>query len=97
MREVAAKARGFIYCVARKGVTGKQTAMDEKLSAYLERCRAATSLPLALGFGIANADDVADITGGADMAVIGTRTIKLVDAQGVDSVEPFIAGLRKVR
>jgi tryptophan synthase alpha chain len=93
MREVAGLAKGFVYCVARRGVTGKQTTFDDSLGAYLTRCRKATDLPLAVGFGISNRDDVAMLQGKADMAVIGTATIKLVDAQGPSAVGPFIAGL----
>ncbi|MBU1567653.1 MAG: tryptophan synthase subunit alpha [Proteobacteria bacterium] len=94
MAELHKSAAGFIYCVARRGVTGKQSEFGEDFNAYLERCRAATTLPLAVGFGIRNHDDVAAITGKADMAVIGSETIRLVDAQGPEAVGPFIAGLR---
>jgi tryptophan synthase alpha chain len=93
MREVASQGGGFVYCVARRGVTGKQTTFDASLDHYLVRCRQATSLPLAVGFGISNRDDVAMLIGKADMAVIGTATIKLVDAHGPQAVGPFIAGL----
>lgn len=93
MREVGSLAKGFIYCVARRGVTGKQTTFDNNLSTYLARCRKATDLPLAVGFGISNRADVAMLQGLADMAVIGTATIKLVDAEGPEAVGPFIAGL----
>ncbi len=94
MQEIAALAKGFIYCVARRGVTGQQTAFDDSLTTYLARCRAATDLPLAVGFGISNRDDVAMLQGKADMAVIGTATIKVVDAKGAAAVGPFIAGLQ---
>ena len=93
MREVAAQGAGFIYCVARRGVTGQQTAFDDTLNNYLARCRRSTDLPLAVGFGISNREDVALLTGQADMAVIGTATIKLVDSQGPEAVGSFIAGL----
>jgi len=93
MRQVAAQGAGFIYCVARRGVTGQQTAFDQSLEHYLARCRQATALPLAVGFGISSREDVAMLTGKADMAVIGTATIKLVDAQGPSAIGPFIAGL----
>ncbi|MBV5319258.1 MAG: tryptophan synthase subunit alpha [Desulfobulbaceae bacterium] len=93
LRTVASQGAGFIYCVARRGVTGQQTAFDGDLEQYLARCRRATDLPLAVGFGISALADVALLTGMADMAVIGTATIKLVDAQGPAAVGPFIAGL----
>jgi tryptophan synthase alpha chain len=93
MTEVAGKGDGFIYCVARKGVTGAHTEVDSSLASYLARCRNATSLPLAVGFGIASHDDVALLEGRADMAVIGTATIKLVDQKGPTAVGPFIRAL----
>lgn len=94
MAELNTSAAGFIYCVARRGVTGKQSEFGEDFDAYLARCRAATKLPLAVGFGIRNRADIAAITGKADMAVIGSETIRLVDTQGAQAVGPFIAGLR---
>jgi tryptophan synthase alpha chain len=94
MRQVEQEGDGFIYCVARRGVTGSKTEMDETLAGYLARCRQATELPLAVGFGISSRHDVAVLEGRADMAVIGTATIRLVDEQGPEAVGPFIASLR---
>lgn len=95
MEELNKSAAGFIYCVARRGVTGKKSDFDDDFDSYLHRCRAATTLPLAVGFGIRDKDDVSAITGKADMAVIGSETIRLVDEQGPEAVGPFIAGLRE--
>jgi len=94
MQELAELGKGFIYCVARRGVTGKKSEFDGDFDKYLDRCRAATNLPLAVGFGIQSKEDIDALQGKADMAVIGSRTIKLVDSAGADAVGPFIAGLR---
>ena len=94
MREIARVAKGLVYCVARKGVTGADTAFCEELDAYLARCRAATDLPLALGFGVQDRADVDHLRGRVDLAVIGTQTIRVMEEQGVDGVKPFIEGLR---
>lgn len=94
MRELAGYGDGFIYCVARRGVTGAQTTFDTAFHDYLSRCRAATDLPLAVGFGIATKADVDLLKGKADIAVIGTATIRLVEEKGPEAVGPFIAGLR---
>ncbi|MEW6594048.1 MAG: tryptophan synthase subunit alpha [Thermodesulfobacteriota bacterium] len=93
MRELAGHGDGFIYCVARRGVTGAQTTFDTAFDEYLARCRAATDLPLAVGFGIATKADVEVLKGKADIAVIGTATIRLVEEKGPAAVGPFIAGL----
>ncbi len=94
MRMIADSADGFIYCVARKGVTGAGTEFSTDLEAYLARCRAATDLPLALGFGVKDKDDVDFLRGRVDIAVIGTQTIRVVEQQGVGAVGEFISRLR---
>lgn len=94
LQEISRHARGFVYCVARKGVTGQQTDFSRELDAYLARCRQATSLPLALGFGVKDKADIDFLTGKVDIAVIGTQTIRIMDQQGVGAVEAFIRGLR---
>ena len=95
MHVLAEHGDGFVYCVARRGVTGKKTELDAGFYSYLERCRAATKLPLAVGFGIRNRTDVEMLRNRADIAVIGTETIRLVDAAGAAAVGPFIKGLRE--
>jgi tryptophan synthase alpha chain len=94
MRHLATFGEGFIYCVARKGVTGNRSNFDEEINDYLARCRRATDLPLAVGFGVSKREDVRFLTGKADIAVIGTATIKLLEEQGEKAVGPFLAGLR---
>ncbi len=94
MKAIASFARGFIYCVARKGVTGIDTDFSGQLEGYLGRCRAATDLPLALGFGVKDRSDVDFIKGKADIAVIGTQTIRLMEKEGINAVGDFIKGLR---
>lgn len=87
-------ARGFIYCVARKGVTGQETQFSEDLSVYLDRCRETTSLPLALGFGIKERADVDYLKGKVEIAIIGTQTIRIIENEGISAVESFIKGIR---
>ncbi len=90
LHEIADQARGFVYCVARKGVTGNTTAFSADLAEYLARCRKATSLPLALGFGVRDRNDMAYLCGKVDMAVVGSETLRIVDSKGVAAVAPFI-------
>lgn len=94
MRTIASCGRGFVYCVARKGVTGAETNFSRELDDYLARCRSATDLPLALGFGVKDRSDVEFLKGKADIAVIGTQTIRVIEERGVEAVGDFIAGLR---
>jgi len=87
-------AKGFVYCVARKGVTGAKTDFTLALDDYLAQCRKASPLPLAVGFGLKEKADVDYLTGKADIAVIGTQTIRIMEKDGIDAVGDFIQGLR---
>jgi tryptophan synthase alpha chain len=76
LAEISRSASGFVYCVARKGVTGKRTDFSRGVETFLARCRAATSLPLAVGFGISTPADVRAVRGLADVAVVGTACLE---------------------
>lgn len=91
---LAQHARGLVYCVARRGVTGSETQFSSDLGDYLARCRKATSLPLAVGFGVKSREDVDFLKGKAEIAVIGSQTIRLVEERGVSAVPGFIRSLR---
>ncbi len=93
MEYINTYADGFIYCVARKGVTGKETQFSRELESYLERCRKATDLPLAVGFGVKDKNDIDYLKGKADIAVIGSETIRIVDEKGVKATSEFIQNL----
>ncbi|MEX1299817.1 MAG: tryptophan synthase subunit alpha [Desulfotignum sp.] len=93
MAKIAAVSSGFIYCLARKGVTGADTQFSDDLTSYLARCRNAASIPLAVGFGIKTRSDMAFLTGKADIAVIGSETIRLVEEHGNDAVHAFIRSM----
>jgi len=94
MQYIDAFAAGFIYCVARKGVTGQQTNFSDELEVYLNKCREGTKLPLSLGFGIKERADIDFLKGKVDIAVIGSQTIRLMEKDGIDAVGDFIRGLR---
>ena len=73
---LAKSADGFIYTVARKGVTGTDTDMSHDLAEFLKRCKQHTELPLAVGFGVSEAKDIQFIGEHADIAVVGTAALK---------------------
>jgi tryptophan synthase alpha chain len=94
LRAIGEAGRGFVYCVARKGVTGSATAFTAELSGYLARARAATSLPLAVGFGVKERADVDFLRGKADIAVVGSETLRVLEKDGVAGVGRMLASLR---
>jgi tryptophan synthase alpha chain len=93
LQAIAQRARGFIYCVARRGVTGATTEFSV-LGEYLQRCLKNTRLPLAVGFGVKSRADVAALVGHADIAVVGSETVRVLNQAGVQGVGEFIRALR---
>ncbi|MFT5115215.1 MAG: tryptophan synthase alpha chain [Parasphingorhabdus sp.] len=93
LRFLSEQSDGFMYAVARKGVTGKDTTFSGEIDDYLGACRAATNLPLAVGFGVKSKQDVDFLRGKADIAIIGSESIRVLDRDGVAGVGPFIKGL----
>jgi len=57
-------------------------------------CREATTLPLAVGFGLKEKKDVDFLRGKADIAVIGSHILQMMEEKGIDCVGEFIEGLR---
>ncbi|MFC0410631.1 tryptophan synthase subunit alpha [Roseomonas elaeocarpi] len=86
-------AGGFVYHVAIAGITGTRSATAEELGHNIDRIRAATALPVAIGFGIRTPDQAAAAVRLADAAVVGTA---LVDALAATLDEAGRAGPRTV-
>jgi tryptophan synthase alpha chain len=80
LRAVAARARGFVYCVSLTGVTGARDTLPETLPDYLARVRRMTQLPLAVGFGVSRPEHVAALRGHADAAIVASRIIDIMEA-----------------
>jgi len=95
MRYISNFGSGFVYCVARKGVTGAKTDFSEQLADYLSRCRRATKLPLALGFGVKEKKDIDFLKGRVEIAVIGTQTLRVLEKDGIEGVREFLKNLRE--
>ncbi len=90
MKFVQAQSDGFIYSVARKGVTGANTEFSQDLDEYIERCNKSTDLPIALGFGVKSKEDIEYLSGKVDIAVIGSEIIRIIDNGKLSDIEKFI-------
>jgi tryptophan synthase alpha chain len=76
---VAQHARGFIYAVSRAGVTGVRTSVSAEAEKLVNRMRKFSSLPIAVGFGISNAEQVKDVHRYADAVVIGSAIVSEIE------------------
>lgn len=76
---VAERASGFIYAVSRAGVTGAQKTNSEEAEKLVNRVRTFSTLPVAVGFGISTAAQVADVWRYADAAVVGSAIVAEIE------------------
>ncbi len=104
LQAIAAHSRGFVYAISRVGITGKQQSLTSDAAALVARIRACApagqaSLPVAVGFGISNAQHVAQVAEFADAAVVGSAIVELIERSTPDmapgEVARFIKGLRQ--
>jgi tryptophan synthase alpha chain len=95
---IATHSKGFVYAISRTGITGKQQSLAADAAALVGRIRRWTTLPVAVGFGISNADHVAQVAEFADAAVVGSAIVELIERSTAESapgaVARFIKGLR---
>ena len=82
LQQIGAQAKGFIYAVARKGVTGRQTDLDDELYRFIARCRAATDLPLGVGFGLRSGEDLRQLQGQAEIGIVGSVLLEVWERAG---------------
>ena len=86
---IAAASSGFVYVLARAGITGERSDLPEDLGDRLAALREATDLPLAVGFGISTPEQVAQVTAVADAAIVGSAVVRcLHDAAESHPGEP---------
>lgn len=78
IRLVAQHGSGFIYCVSVVGITGERRELSAELPEFIGRVRAATDLPLAVGFGISAREHVQAVGALADAAVVGSAFVRAI-------------------
>jgi tryptophan synthase alpha chain len=79
LRMIAAHASGFVYVVSRPGVTGTRDKMSSEAELLVTRVRNVSNLPVAVGFGISNADQVQQTFRYADAAVVGSAIVAQIE------------------
>ncbi|PSL04179.1 tryptophan synthase alpha chain [Haloactinopolyspora alba] len=86
--------RGFVYATSVMGVTGTREQVGDAAAVLVERTRKATDLPVAVGLGVSNADQAAEIAGFADGVVVGSAFVRrMLDAADVDDGVAAVAAL----
>jgi tryptophan synthase alpha chain len=99
IEQVARAGSGYLYYVSLRGITGASHLDFAEVSARIPKIRAATRLPIGVGFGIRDAESARRVAQAADAVVIGSRIIQEIEDAGADHavarVKQFLAPIRK--
>ncbi len=76
LAKVGEMSRGFVYCVSTTGVTGERSELPAELAELVARVQAATSLPVAVGFGVSTPEQAAAVAQVADGVVVGSAIVR---------------------
>jgi tryptophan synthase alpha chain len=97
LERIAAASKGFVYAISRVGITGTQQSLTADAESLVKRLRRYTDLPIAVGFGVSNAEHFATVGEFADAAVIGSALVATIErsepAEAPSSIARFIQDL----
>jgi tryptophan synthase alpha chain len=99
LKRIAGASRGFVYAVARTGVTGAREQLADDAQKLVRRLRRVTKLPIAVGFGISNAEQFAEVGRFADAVVVGSAIVETIErnpGREAEAVGEFVGRLTAV-
>jgi tryptophan synthase alpha chain len=100
LKRIAEASRGFVYAVSRTGVTGARQQLAEDAQKLVRRLRRVTRLPIAVGFGISNAEQFAEVGEFAEAVVVGSAIVETIErnrGREAEAVGEFVGKLSEVR
>jgi tryptophan synthase alpha chain len=92
--DIAARAQGFLYYIARLGVTGAGSDLREELAGEIAVLRQLTDRPIAVGFGIATPAHARAVAQVADGVIVGSALIDALDRGGIEEAARLLAAMR---
>ncbi len=96
LRDVARHSRGFIYAISRTGITGTRQELAGDAQSLVQRLRAFSKLPIAVGFGVSTPDQFAEVGKFADAAVVGSAIVQRIEENAgreATAVAEFLSSL----
>ncbi len=95
---IAQSCRGFVYAASLMGITGTRDAVSSNAPALVKRIRQHTELPVAVGLGVSNGAQAAQVASYADGVIVGSAFVRrLLDATGAAGAADGAAGVKAVR
>ena len=99
LRAIGKHSRGFVYAISRTGITGTRQEVAGDARSLVQRLRAFTKLPIAVGFGVSTPEQFAEVGQFADAAVIGSAIVRRIEqntGREAAAVSEFLQSLRAV-
>ncbi len=98
LKKICEKASGFVYVISRAGVTGAKTDLSAEAENLVGRIRKFTDLPVAVGFGISNNEQIKEVCSYANAAVVGSAIVAEIERSSdsgktVENVRSFVKNL----
>ncbi|MCM1115389.1 MAG: tryptophan synthase subunit alpha [Clostridium sp.] len=85
IKMIAGDAEGFVYTVSSLGVTGTRSEIKTDLETVTKAIKVATSIPVAIGFGINTPEQAAQYSHIADGIIVGSAIVKIIEQYGADA------------
>jgi tryptophan synthase alpha chain len=93
---ICARARGFVYAVARMGVTGERADLGDEARLVVEKIRRHTDMPICVGVGVSTPEQAAEVCEVADGVVVGSALVRrLLEGGGPEAAAEFVGSLRR--
>src|SRR3954468_21178514 len=93
LAEIGGDARGLVYTGSLTGITGGRSQLPPELERTVQRVRAATEVPVAVGFGISTPEQASAVGDVADGVIVGSRLVRAAGEGGVEAVGDLVRGL----
>lgn len=79
IQKIASNASGFLYCVSSLGVTGMRSTLNENIVPFLEKVKSYSDVPVAVGFGISNHEQISMLKNHCDGVIVGSAIVKIIE------------------
>ena len=96
IKDIAADAEGFVYCVSSLGVTGMRSDIKTDIASIVQQIRQYTDIPVAVGFGISTPDQAKAMAHVSDGAIVGSAIVKQIGEWGPNGEEKLYEYIRSM-
>ncbi len=97
LKEIGRQAEGFLYYVPRAGVTGTKTDFNSSVAQSIKQAGQISGHRIGVGFGIQGPKDIAALKGVADIGIIGSQVLRVIEAEGIHGLREFFDGMNLAR